>query len=158
MAQVDSNRRYLVFSEAISTVHPGDCYRPFLSVRRKHRRVHRGEERGYPRTLYSGHNPLAAPVASRRSTAWESIVSLAIPHCWDQHIVTGAFAPTSIAFRSRIGYPTICPGPWYVTCPPRFVMKNSAPTFCTLRSSGCNVSGFGELSLRPVVYVGVCSA
>ena len=37
-------------------------------------------------------------------------------------------------------------------------MKKLAPTFCTFFSSGWSVSGLGELSLLPVVYVGVCSA
>lgn len=36
-------------------------------------------------------------------------------------------------------------------------MKKSAPTFWTFFSSGCNSFGLGELSRRPVVYVGVCS-
>jgi hypothetical protein len=47
------------------------------------------------------------------------------PHAFPlpaSRIVRAGEVPTSIAFRSKMGYPTSWPGPWYVTCPPLLVM------------------------------------
>src|SRR5581483_11035664 len=42
-------------------------------------------------------------------------------------IVTYQRTSVRNARRSTIGYPTSCPGPWYVTCPPRCVRTTGTP-------------------------------